>query len=140
MLPSNHCSNVTIATILLNNPLCFLHRSPGSARSSVLPLVFPTHLDLISRSLSTLPESSTSLLPNEYTVTKTTIFWSVVTLSAAPSTYHTIGPLVWMILLIVMTFITSIYFLATAESKPPVTLRVVTTATSLGKFGAGCQT
>jgi hypothetical protein len=67
----------------------------------------------------------------------TTVFWSVILLSGTPPTDHSIGPFIRMFLFFIMALITSIDFLTAAKAEPSITLRVVTTPSSLWEFGAG---
>ena len=119
-------------------PLCLcLTRAP---RPSELPLVLPRHLDSITRSLSSLPEPTSTPLPTHHAVTNSTVLWPIVLLSATPSTYHAVRPLIRMFLFFVMAFVAGVHFLTTAKSKPSVALGVMAAAASFREFGASLET
>ena len=110
----------------------------ASSNPSEFPLILPAHLDLIPRTLSSLPEATDTLLPHQASMTDATILRSIILLSRAPSTNHAVGPLIGMVLCFIVAFIACIHFRAAAEAEPAVALGVMSAAASFGEFGAGC--
>lgn len=114
-------------------------RLRSSRRPSKLPLILPTHLNLIPRPLSSLPEPTSSSLTHTTPVTNRTILRSIILLSTTPTTNHTVRPFINMFFSFIMAFVTCIYFLAAGESEPPIGFGVVSAAPAFGKLGAGLQ-
>jgi len=111
-----------------------------SARTSVLAFILPTHLDPISRPLSTFPEPSSPPLPHKHTMAEATVLWPIVPFPAAAAAYHAVSPFVGMFLTIIVASVARIDLLAAAEAKPTVALRIMSTATATRQFRTGGET
>ena len=101
----------------------------------MLPLILPTHPNPIPRPLPPLPKPTRPLLPHQTHPTSPAILRSIILLSRAEPTDHPIRPLIDMFLRLIMTLITRVNLLATAESKPAVTLGIMSALASPRKLG-----
>lgn len=145
-----HQGNVDPRILFIIHPFCIMSHLSSRinisstlslsrrGRSPVLPLVVSIHLDLIPSPLPPLPETASALL-DQGTMTERTVFWPVIPLPTTPTTDHAVRPLVRVLLRLVMALITRVDLLAAAEPEPPVTLRVVTTTTTVRQLGARCD-
>lgn len=91
----------------------------STTNSFVLPGILPVHFDLVSGTLSTLPEAP-ARLSNDTPTANVAVFRSVVLFSAAPATDHPITVFVRVVFFFIVTPIAWINATTAAEPEPSV--------------------